>query len=82
MRDPAIAASGPFDLIFANILAGPLVGLAPSIARAVVPGGKVILSGLLTHQERTVRAAYRLQGLIPTSRIVLNNWVTMTLAAG
>jgi ribosomal protein L11 methyltransferase len=81
MQDPAISASAPFDLIFANILAGPLVHLAPSIARAVMPGGCVILSGLLTHQERAVRAAYRAQGLILHRRIVLNNWVTMTLAA-
>jgi ribosomal protein L11 methyltransferase len=81
MQDRAIQSAAPFDLVFANILAGPLVALAPSIARAVVPGGCVILSGLLTHQERAVRAAYRAQGLIPVNRIVLNNWVTMTLAA-
>ncbi|MGQ4273137.1 50S ribosomal protein L11 methyltransferase [Terrihabitans sp. B22-R8] len=81
MQDPAIQTAAPFDLIFANILAGPLVALAPSIARAVMPGGHVILSGLLTHQERAVRAAYRLQGLIVVRRTVLNNWVTLTLAA-
>jgi ribosomal protein L11 methyltransferase len=81
MQDRHIQTAAPYDLVFANILAGPLVALAPSIARAVMPGGVVILSGLLTHQERAVRAAYRAQGLIPVGRIVLNNWVTMTLAA-
>lgn len=74
-----IQANGPYDLVFANILAGPLVRLAPGIAKAVRPGGYVILSGLLTHQERQVRAAYRAQGFVPVRKLVLENWVTLTL---
>ena len=47
LRHPLIAGRAPYDLIFANILAGPLKRLAPSIARAIGPAGDVILSGLL-----------------------------------
>ena len=59
----AIRARGPFDLIVANILAGPLVALAPSIRRSLAPGGTLILSGLLPEQRRRIVAAYRGQGL-------------------
>jgi ribosomal protein L11 methyltransferase len=61
---PELAASAPFDLIVANILAGPLTRLAPAIARATAPGGVVILSGLLVWQENLVAGFYRTQGLI------------------
>lgn len=61
---PQLAASAPFDLIVANILAGPLTRLAPAIARATAPGGAVILSGLLAWQENLVAGFYRAQGLI------------------
>jgi ribosomal protein L11 methyltransferase len=46
------------DVVLANILAGPLVSLAPELARVVVPGGSVVLSGILTRQSPTVAAAY------------------------
>ena len=52
--DPASA-----DLLLANILAGPLVELAPRFARAVRPDGQLALSGLLAEQAATVTAAYR-----------------------
>jgi ribosomal protein L11 methyltransferase len=81
MNHPMIAANAPYDLIFANILAGPLVKLAPAVARHVAPGSHVILSGLLTQQERQVRAAYRIQGVVVKRRLVIDNWVTLTLAA-
>jgi len=66
-----------FELIFANILAGPLVELAPAIARALVPGGKVILSGLLTEQENWVREAYEAAGLTLTRRDPIEGWETL-----
>ncbi len=80
LSHPLIKGNAPYDLVFANILAGPLVQLAPGIARTVAPGGHVILSGLLSHQDRAVRAAYRVQGLVPVRKLVLENWVTLTLA--
>jgi len=79
LNHPLIKAKAPYDLIFANILAGPLVKLAPAIGRAVGSGGHVVLSGLLTHQERQVRAAYRAQGFVVARKRVIDNWVTMTL---
>jgi ribosomal protein L11 methyltransferase len=74
----AIRAGAPYDLVLANILAKPLVGLAPEIARLVKPGGRVILSGLLTHQESQVKAAYSGQGLHLVGRRRLNGWSTLT----
>lgn len=60
---PALAASAPYDLIIANILAGPLTRLAPSIAGALAPRGTLVLSGLLRGQENLVLSFYRPHGL-------------------
>jgi ribosomal protein L11 methyltransferase len=79
---PAIAARAPYDLVFANILAKPLIALAPSLARITQPDGRIILSGLLSGQRRAVEAAYRAQGWVPEHRDVLDNWVTLTLKTG
>jgi ribosomal protein L11 methyltransferase len=75
---PVIRTNAPYDLILANILARPLVSLAPEIARLVAPGGRVVLSGLLTHQEPQVRAAYAGKGLALKHRRRLNGWSTLT----
>jgi ribosomal protein L11 methyltransferase len=56
--DPSLAA-GSADLLLANILAGPLVDLAPRFAQALRPGGHLALSGLLVEQADTVTSAYR-----------------------
>jgi ribosomal protein L11 methyltransferase len=77
-----VAARAPYNLVFANILARPLVGLAPSIARALAPGGRVILSGLLRSQERRVRAAYLAQDLRFERRLYRDAWVTLVMARG
>ena len=58
LASPALAAAAPYDLILANILAGPLTRLAPSIVRVLVPGGTLVLSGLLRNQERMVLSFY------------------------
>ncbi len=76
----AIRVGAPYDLVLANILARPLVGLAPEIAKLVSKGGHVILSGLLSHQEPQVRAAYAGQGLTLVHRRRLNGWSTLTYA--
>ncbi|MEM9740610.1 MAG: 50S ribosomal protein L11 methyltransferase [Pseudomonadota bacterium] len=67
----------PYDLVFANILARPLVGLAHGIAKVTAPGGAIILSGLLTHQEPMVRAAYAGRGLILQNRLRRDGWSTL-----
>jgi ribosomal protein L11 methyltransferase len=64
MGAPAVAAAAPFDLILANILAGPLTRLAPSVAAALAPGGTLVLSGLLKWQENLVLSFYRPHRLI------------------
>ena len=59
---PAIRHRAPYDLVIANILAGPLITLAPDIAAATAPGGHAILAGLIARQMEAVLAAYRAQG--------------------
>jgi ribosomal protein L11 methyltransferase len=63
VEHPRIQARAPYDLVIANILAGPLIELAPRLAAALAPGGRLILAGLLTAQAPRVAAAYRRQGL-------------------
>ena len=78
---PTIAAAAPFDLVFANILMGPLIALAPDVARIAAPGAAVILSGLLNEQADDVLAAYAAQGFTEAERRVLGDWTTLTLRA-
>jgi ribosomal protein L11 methyltransferase len=79
MDHPLIEARGPYDLIMANILAGPLIELAPDFARALVPGGSLLLSGLLETQEPHVRAACRRAGLRIAGRMVNGDWSILWL---
>jgi len=79
MKHPLLDAAGPYDLLIANILAGPLVELAPDFAAAVTPGGSVLLAGLLETQERAVRAAYRRAGLRLAARMVRGDWSILWL---
>ncbi len=74
-----LRARAPYDLIVANILAGPLIELAPSIAAALEPGGRLILAGLLNHQAGPVTAAYRRRGLTPSFSIQRGDWPTLVL---
>ncbi len=70
---------GPYDLIVANILAGPLAALAPAISRHLAPGGVVILSGLLPEQWARIVAAYRGTGLALWRALVRDGWLTLSL---
>jgi ribosomal protein L11 methyltransferase len=79
LDDEAVRRDAPYDLVFANILAQPLVELAPDIHRALKPGGLAILSGLLRTQEETVRAAYDAAGFAPTFHIHKDAWATLVL---
>jgi ribosomal protein L11 methyltransferase len=63
MTSPMLSARSPFDLIIANILAGPLIELAPDFAKALAHHGKVMLAGLLQAQADAVIAAYEALGL-------------------
>src|SRR3990170_7599575 len=77
---PLVTARAPFDLIAANILAGPLIDLAPGFAAALAPGGIVILAGLLDTQADAVLAAYGELGLSPAHRGP-GEWPVLVLAA-
>lgn len=79
LGDRLVADNAPYDLVFANILARPLISLAQDIKRALVPGGTVILSGLLRTQERMVKAAYLSRGFKVVSRIHRDAWATLVL---
>ncbi len=70
---------GPFDLIIANILAKPLMKLAPELARNLAPGGTVILSGILASQRWKVLSAYNAQKLAHVRTIWREGWVTIVL---
>jgi ribosomal protein L11 methyltransferase len=69
LQAPELAARAPYDLIVANILAGPLVDLSESFAASVRPGGRVLLSGLLVEQAADVVAAYCRHGLVLEHRV-------------
>ena len=79
MDDRLLRACGPYDLLIANILAGPLVELAGDFADAVPPRGHLVLAGLLTSQERAVRAAYRAAGFAFAGRRVAGDWSILWL---
>ncbi|MBM3595452.1 MAG: 50S ribosomal protein L11 methyltransferase, partial [Alphaproteobacteria bacterium] len=79
MDHPLIAARGPYDLVVANILAGPLIDLAPDFGAAVVPGGSLLLSGLLTSQEFLVRNACRNAGFRLAARETPGDWSILWL---
>jgi ribosomal protein L11 methyltransferase len=70
---------GPFDLVLANILLGPLQRMATPMARLLAPGARVVLSGLLTSQASAALATYRNEGLALEHRIVLDGWSTLVL---
>jgi len=74
-----VRSAAPYDLVFANILAPPLVALAQDIRGALRPGGVAILSGLLRTQERRVLAAYRSRGFRLLRRIHRAAWATLVL---
>jgi ribosomal protein L11 methyltransferase len=80
LSHPALRARAPFDLIMANILAGPLKRLARPVAASLAPGGTLVLSGLLKHQEAYVLPVYRAMGLRFASRLLIEDWVTLILS--
>ncbi len=79
MDHPLLEVRGPYDLIIANILAGPLIDLAPDFAKALVPGGSLLLAGLLEKQEAAVRKACRKVGLRLARRLVNGDWSVLWL---
>jgi ribosomal protein L11 methyltransferase len=81
-RDPAIAEAAPFDLVIANILAGPLIAMAREVAGIAAPGAVVVLAGLLTRQADEVTAAYVTQRCALAGRLTRGDWTILRLTAG
>lgn len=79
---PLIENAAPFDLVFANILKQPLIDLVPDMARNLVPGGRAILSGILTTQADEVIAAYAMGGLALERREDHGEWSTLVVRRG
>ena len=77
-----ITRGKPYDLIFANILLGPLLRLAVPIRRLAAPGARIVLSGLLPSHANAVLAIYRAQGFALERRIAREGWVTLVMRRG
>jgi ribosomal protein L11 methyltransferase len=80
--NPMVGRGWPYDLVLANILARPLVRLAPDLARHLAPGGVAILSGLLNWQEAGVISAHRAQGLALKARVRIGDWSALAVTRG
>ena len=80
MEHPLIQARAPYDLLIANILAGPLIELAPAFARAVAPHASIVLAGLLDTQADAVIAAYEAEGMKLVER-GKGEWCVLVLEA-
>jgi ribosomal protein L11 methyltransferase len=74
---PELRRADRFDLVLANILAGPLAEMAPDLARTLAPGGHAVLAGLLNAQASQVVMAHRRQGLMLESRRDVGPWTTL-----
>jgi ribosomal protein L11 methyltransferase len=81
-RAKALRDGAPYDLVVANILANPLIELAPGLARALAKNGNAVLSGLLRTQEKDVLAAHEAVGLVLDFRLRLNDWSVLVLKRG
>lgn len=82
LRHRAIAAAGPYDLVLANILAGPLRALAPGLSRILTRDGDLILSGLLVRDIPGVLAAYRANGVTLVAETRREGWVMLHMKKG
>jgi ribosomal protein L11 methyltransferase len=78
-QHPVFAQEGPFDLIVANILARPLMRMAPDMARHLAPEGSLVLSGILDRQRRAVLAAYSDQRFRHIATLHREGWATLHL---
>jgi ribosomal protein L11 methyltransferase len=82
LNHPDLRAKGAYTLVFANILARPLRGLAPEIAAATAPGAELILSGLLLPDVQGILAKYRAFGFHLVARRHLEGWASLLLRRG
>lgn len=76
---PELSRHAPYELVFANILKGPLIALSPEIAAATAVGGHVVLSGILNEQAGDVIAVYAQNGVSLVTRSEIGDWTTLVL---
>ncbi len=76
---PDLRLNAPYDLIFANILKGPLIALAPEVATHLPPGGFAIISGILNEQAPKVADVYAQSGINPVETTRIDDWTTLVL---
>lgn len=81
-RTQRVKSEGKHDIVVANILARPLMRMARAANQSVAPNGRLILSGLLNHQENMVLSAHRYQGLHLKKRIRRGRWSVLILKKG
>jgi ribosomal protein L11 methyltransferase len=81
-ENPVLQAQGPYDLVVANILATPLIEMAPSLSHSLAPKGWVILSGLLSRHRADIVKAYEAEGLHLVSHRTLNDWEALLVRKG
>jgi ribosomal protein L11 methyltransferase len=74
-----VQSETPYDLIAANILARPLIAMAPDAAAALTAGGHAILSGILAEQAQMVLEAHESAGFAHTGRLDFDKWTTLVL---
>jgi ribosomal protein L11 methyltransferase len=79
LDEPVLRSRGPYDLVIANILAGPLIALADDLVGATAPGGRIVLAGLLAEQQAAVLAAYEALGCRLTDEERIGDWPTLVL---
>jgi ribosomal protein L11 methyltransferase len=79
LAHPVLRRAQPFDLVLANILAGPLIAMAPDLARAIRRGGIAVLSGILIEQVYEVEAAWTHVGFCLRQKRLLNGWAVLCL---
>lgn len=79
LEHPDLQARAPYELLIANILAGPLIELAPAFAAALAPNGHVLLAGLLDRQADEVSAAYERLGIREQHRTLIEGWAIVLL---
>ena len=76
-EDAHLRDQAPYDLIFANILKGPLIELSPDMGKSCADGGYIILSGILNEQADAIREAYSKQGFVEIEHLVIGEWSTL-----
>ncbi len=79
MEDKLLQSRAPYDLIIANILAGPLIDMAPEFMQTLTPRGSIVLAGLLNTQAASVISAYRKAGMRLQSQLVNGDWTILWL---